>query len=103
MNARRRQLVILGIIFGYSLIVIAGVLLLITQPWSCGFREPPAQGEEIEDIIVRLGKPHYDSRSGAPMATQPAEFQVGYIDNTGRRYLLTVRDGIVVQVERFYQ
>jgi hypothetical protein len=72
---------------------------LIALPRQLGFvpfSKPPKVGERVDEIIQRLGPPHFDSRKdGDP----ESHYRLGYTDSLGTRHHLTISKGVVVKIE----
>ena len=87
-----------GALVGAALAFLAVAIWAITG-WI-GYRpypDPPRVGEPVAAVVQRLGAPHYDSRKGDRDGKD--EYQLGYTDGVGTRYLLTVKDGYVTHIE----
>lgn len=80
-------------------IVTLGLVCLFVVSRQIGFvpfPKPPKVGERAEEMLKRLGPPHFDSREDGDSETN---YRLGYTDGQGTRYHLTISNGVVVKVE----
>ena len=73
-------------------LVVLGVGAWLVSGWI-GFRpfpEPPKVGEKIEDVIARIGEPHYDSRDAEGVEQQKdGEYRLGYTGGVWERGIIS--------------
>jgi len=73
--------------------ILAGVRLALTLRTT---REPPQLGETFEAVDARWGPAAYDSRTS--QGDSDREYDLGHYGESGTRYHLHLKDGVVTQV-----
>ena len=93
-KAETKQRLVVGAVV---LFVLASLYLVTGWFGIRPYDEPPVVGERVEEVIERLGPPHFDSRRND--GDTDREYQLGYTDGLGTRHHLSVENGVIVEIE----